>query len=433
MSGEKLKELGLKRWLIDQCIAMGITDPTPVQCNCIPKILEGKNCIGISQTGTGKTLAFALPMLQKLGEDAYGIFGLVLTPTRELAIQIAEQFQVIGQPMNIQVTTIIGGMNQVTQGGEISNQPHIVVATPGRLADMMDSSYDTFFKRIAFLVMDEADRLLGGQFTDQLDTILKALPKKRQNLIFSATLTKNLEVLQQIATTEPFIWSAEPEVSTVKELNQKYVLVPHAIVRNAHLVQVVDDFQTKHPESSMIIFTKNCAVCQTMSVALKSLGFENVSLNSRLKQKERLAAISQFKSNRTKVLVATDVASRGLDIPMVDLVINFSVPPVPTDYIHRVGRTARAGRGGLAITLLTPRDVPAIQAIEKEINCKLSEYPISEKKVLAITLQVEVAFREAAISLEDDDANEKKQIYQKKQSVLDGHSSKSHKKRKHNK
>lgn len=417
---EGFEELKLKKWLVKQCTEMGITKPTPVQSHCIPQILAGKNCLAVSKTGTGKTLAFALPLLHILSTDPYGIFALVLTPTRELAFQISEQIQVIGKPMHIKVCLIVGGMNQVTQGGEINNRPHIVVATPGRLADMMESSYDVFFKHIKFLVVDEADRMLSGLFTEQLEVILKALPKKRQCLFFSATMTEMLEICIKSAENPPFTWKDETEVPTVMELNQQYILVRNPVVRSGNLVQLINNFKSMKPDSSMIIFTKNCNDCQIVSQALEKLGFVNVALNSSLKQRERIANITKFKSNRVKILVATDIASRGLDIPMVDLIINYSVPPVPTDYIHRVGRTARAGRGGLALTLMTPKEVKRLLNIEKKINYQLTEYKISEKKVLEIALQVEVAFREAAVNLEFDESGEKKEINKRKQMILSG-------------
>ncbi|GFQ65406.1 probable ATP-dependent RNA helicase DDX49 [Trichonephila clavata] len=420
MSDEGFEELKLKKWLVKQCTEMGITKPTPVQRHCIPQILAGKNCLAVSKTGTGKTLAFALPLLHILSTDPYGIFALILTPTRELAVQICDQIKIIGKPMHVKVCLIIGGRNQVTQGAEINDRPHIVIATPGRLADIMESSYDTFFRKIQFLVVDEADRMLSGSFTEQLEVILKVLPKKRQCLFFSATMTEMLETCIKSAENPPFVWKAEAEVPTVMELKQQYVLVRNPVVRSGNLVQLINDYQTKNPDSSMIIFTKNCDTCQTVSEALKKLGFKNVALNSRLKQQERTASITRFKSNHVRVLVATDIASRGLDIPMVDLIVNYSVPPHPTDYIHRVGRTARAGRGGLALTLMTPKEVKRLLNIENEINYQLTEYKISEKKVLEIALQVEVAFREAAINLEYDESTEKKEINKRKRMILSG-------------
>ncbi|GIY68879.1 probable ATP-dependent RNA helicase DDX49 [Caerostris extrusa] len=393
---EGFKDLKLEPWLVEQCTAMGITKPTPVQRHCIPQILQGKNCLAISQTGTGKTLAFALPMLHCLSMDLLSLFGLILTPTRELAIQIYEQIKIIGKPIDAEICLIIGGKDQVHQGGQISQKPHIFVATPGRLADVMQSGYDSYFKRIKFLVLDEADSLLSGSFTDQLEVIVNTIPKKRQTLFFSATMTEMLENGAKNTKNPTFVWKAENQ-STVSELKQQYVLVR----------QFCDYLH------------ENCDCCQVVSQALKKLGFENVALNSHMKQRERATALTIFRSNRTKILVATDMASRGLDIPMVDLVINYSVPPDPNNYVHRVGRTARAGRGGLALTLMTPSEINRLMRIEEKIKLKLTEYEV-QKEVLKIALQVDVAFREAAVNLEYDEYEEKKKIYQRKRSILTG-------------
>uniref|UniRef100_A0AAZ3PMV1 RNA helicase n=1 Tax=Oncorhynchus tshawytscha TaxID=74940 RepID=A0AAZ3PMV1_ONCTS len=351
--------LGLSDWLIQQCKQMGISKPTQVQENCMPPILEGRDCMGCAKTGSGKTAAFVLPVLQKLSEDPYGIFCLVLTPTRELAYQIAEQFRVLGKPMGLRDCIIVGGMDMITQALELSKKPHVVVATPGRLADHIRSS-DTFsIKKIQFLILDEADRLLEQgctDFTKDLEVILAAVPVKRQTLLFSATLTDTLQELKGIAMNKPFFW--ESKVRTVEELDQRYILTPEK-VKDAYLVHLIQKFQDEHDDWSIMIFTNTC--------------------------------------NVFKILIATDVASRGLDIPTVQVVINHNTPGLPKIYIHRVGRTARAGRHGVSITLVTQYDIHLVHSIEGQIQAKLKEYPVEEKEVLKILTQVNVARRECEI------------------------------------
>lgn len=251
------KSLKLNTWIIEKLTSLGIKKPSLIQENCIPAILEGKDCIGCAKTGSGKTLAFALPILQKLFEDPYGIFALVLTPTRELAFQISEQFKVIGKTVGLKDCVIVGGMDMVTQGKILSESPHIVVSTPGRLADHLESCNTFTLQRIRFLVLDEADRLLEGHFNDQLKTIFGALPKRRQTLLFSATITKTLEELRGVAMTDPFFYSAPAEVATVEQLDQRYVLTP-AHVRDAYLVHVIQRFLDSTPKGSVIIFTSTC-------------------------------------------------------------------------------------------------------------------------------------------------------------------------------
>ncbi|KAJ1526016.1 hypothetical protein ONE63_009190 [Megalurothrips usitatus] len=420
--GEKNKsftDLGLSPWLVRQCDLMGMKSPTPIQQNCIPPILKGEDCIGCAQTGSGKTFAFALPILTKLSEDPYGIYALVLTPTRELAFQIGDQFAVMGKTLNLRMTVVVGGMDMVIQGQELSRKPHVVVATPGRLADHLESC-DTFsLKKIKFLVLDEADRLLDGRFDEQLQTIFQALPTKRQTLLFSATLSDSLDRVKAIADNKVFIWSAPVEVATVENLTQSYVLCP-PLVRDGYLVETVRTFRSQDESGLIMIFTDTCKNCQLLSMTLNEVGFENVALHAMEKQRERLASLAKFKSNVVKILIATDVASRGLDIPAVQLVINHILPNVPKDYIHRVGRTARAGRGGLAVSIVTPHDIKLLHAIEEAINTKLTEYNVDDKEVAKIITQVSVTKREAEIKLDETDFYEKKAINKRKKLILEG-------------
>ncbi|KZC12616.1 PREDICTED: probable ATP-dependent RNA helicase DDX49 [Dufourea novaeangliae] len=413
--------LNLSPWIVNQCNSMGLKTPTLIQQNCIPRILAGDDCIGCAKTGSGKTLAFALPVIQKLSEDPYGIFALILTPTRELAFQIADQFSAIGKSINLKKCVIVGGMDMVVQGLELSKHPHIVVATPGRLADHLESC-DTFsLARIKFLVLDEADRLLGGHFDDQLKTIFNALPKQKQILLFSATMTDTLDKVKHIASGKVFMWESNDEsgVATVKELDQRYVLCPND-VRDSFLIEVVRTFRSTNKDGSIMIFTDTCKNCQLLSMTLNDIGFQNVALHAMVKQRDRLTALSQFKSNHTKILIATDVASRGLDIPTVQLVINHIVPNVPKEYIHRVGRTARAGKDGMAVTLITPHDIKLLHAIEDTIGTKLTEYKVNDKEIVTIFTQVSVAKREAEMKLDETDFYEKRMINKRKKLILEG-------------
>ncbi|GBM25424.1 putative ATP-dependent RNA helicase DDX49 [Araneus ventricosus] len=197
-------------------------------------------------------------------------FALILTPTRELAQQIFDQIKVIGKPAQVQVCLIIGGLNQVEQGAQIARGPHIIVATPGRLSDMMQSGYDTDFKRIQMLIIDEADRMLSGSFTDDLEVIMEAVPEKRQTLLFSATYTPALESAIKCGKEQPFVWKQEDD-SAVSGLQQKYVLIPNRVLRSAFLVKIINDFQSKNQDKLMIIFTKNCEVCQIDPMLWKKL------------------------------------------------------------------------------------------------------------------------------------------------------------------
>ncbi|XP_071434290.1 probable ATP-dependent RNA helicase DDX49 isoform X1 [Pithys albifrons albifrons] len=416
------RALGLAPWLAEQARQVGLVRPTPVQAACIPAVLQGRDCMGCAQTGSGKTAAFVLPVLQVLAEDPYGIFCLVLTPTRELASQIAEQFRVLGKPLGLRDCVVVGGLDMVAQALELARKPHVVVATPGRLADHLRSSTTFSLKKIRFLVLDEADRLLEqgcADFSADLELILEEVPAKRQTLLFSATLTATLSQLRGLAANRPFFWEAETEVRTVAELDQRYVLVPE-VVKDAHLVHLVQTFQDQHEDWAIIIFTKTCKDCQVLNMMLRRFNFPSVALHSMMKQRQRFAALAKFKSSIFKILIATDVAARGLDIPTVQVVINHNTPGLPKIYIHRVGRTARAGRKGIAITLVTQYDIHLVHAIEEEINLKLQEFPVEEQNVLNILTQVNVTRRECEIELEGMDFDEKKEINKRKQLILEG-------------
>ncbi|XP_054263607.1 probable ATP-dependent RNA helicase DDX49 isoform X2 [Macrosteles quadrilineatus] len=310
-------------------------------------------------------------------------------------------------------------MDMVTQGQMLAKRPHVVIATPGRMADHIESC-DTFsLARIKFLVLDEADRLLNGAFDEQLQTIFSCLPKQRQTLLFSATMTEALDTVKQVATNQVLLWEAESEVATVDQLEQWYVLCPVA-VKDGYLVETIRKFSSSHSNPSIIVFTETCKNCQLLSITLNEVGFENVPLHGMISQKERLASLARFKSNTVKILIATDVASRGLDIPAVELVINHDMPSSPTTYIHRVGRTARAGRSGTAISLVTPHDLRLLQAVEQAINTKLQEYTISGKEVAKIFTQVSVTKREAEIKLDHNDFEERKKVNKRKKLILEG-------------
>nr|XP_031362967.1 probable ATP-dependent RNA helicase DDX49 [Lonchura striata domestica] len=383
------RALGLAPWLAEQARQLGLLRPTPVQAACIPAVLQGRDCLGCAQTGSGKTAAFVLPVLQLLSEDPYGIFCLVLTPTRELAYQIAEQFRVLGKPLGLKDCVVVGGL--------VSPCPPCQV-------------------------LDEADRLLeqgSADFSADLELILGAVPARRQTLLFSATLTATLGQLRALAANSPFFWEATAPVRTVEGLEQRYLLVPEAL-KDAYLVHLVQSFQDQHEDWAIIIFTKTCKDCQVLNMMLRKFSFPSVALHSMMKQKQRFAALAKFKSSIFKILIATDVAARGLDIPAVQVVINHNTPGLPRIYIHRVGRTARAGRKGLALTLVTQYDIHLVHAIEEEIKLQLQEFPVQEQEVLQILTQVSVTRRECEIELEGADFDEKKEINKRKQLILEG-------------
>ena len=408
--------LKLDEWLVRACSNLGIHSPTAVQSNCIPPILCGRDCIGCAQTGSGKTAAFALPVLQTLAKDPYGIFAVVLTPTRELAIQIADQFKVFGAHISIRVAVVVGGMDMVQQSISLANKPHILIGTPGRVADHVKST-DLSLKKVQILVMDEADRLLDPSFHPDLETVFSSMPAKRQTLIFSATLTDTLKELKAITNNNCFFWSEVTETATVSTLDQRYVFIP-AKVRDTYFVHLVELFYAIE-NKSVLVFTSTCRSCQVLTELLRKMDYPCVCLHSFMGQSERIAALAKFKSSLIKVLICTDVGSRGLDIPRVGVVLNYNVPSCPKDYVHRVGRTARAGLCGRAVTLVSQFDVKRLQGIEALTGSKMEELETVEGIVLKRLQTVSMARREVEVRLTESEFGERQKINRAKRRILE--------------
>ncbi|CAN0841469.1 DEAD-box ATP-dependent RNA helicase 36, partial [Linum grandiflorum] len=400
-------DLGLSDWAIQTCKELGMKRPTPVQSHCIPKILAGRDVLGLAQTGSGKTAAFALPILHRLAEDPYGVAALVITPTRELAFQLAEQFRALGSSLQLRCTVVVGGMDMLTQSQLLMGRPHVVIATPGRIKVLMEDDPDiaAVFSKAKFLVLDEADRLLDAGFETELRTVFRCLPKNRQTLLFSATMTSDLETLLEVSANKAYFYEAYEGFKTVDTLKQQYVFIPKN-VKEVYLSYILSRMEEMGIRSAMI-FVSTCRSCQLLSSLLEVLGQKAAALHSYNSQSLRLSALHEFKAEKVPVLIATDVASRGLDIQTVDLVINFDLPRYPRDYVHRVGRTARAGRGGLAISFVTENDVHLVHKIEDVVGKKLEEFQCKEKEVLTEITKVYKAKRVATMKMMDDGIDEK--------------------------
>ncbi|GER52777.1 dead box ATP-dependent RNA helicase, partial [Striga asiatica] len=421
--------LGLSEWAINTCKELGMKRPTPVQHHCIPKILSGQDVMGLAQTGSGKTAAFALPILHRLAENPFGVFALVVTPTRELAYQLAEQFRALGSGLGLRVAVIVGGMDMINQAQGLMQRPHVVIATPGRIKVLIEQNPDipAVFSNtkllqvqlsksctvmaderilLQFLVLDEADRVLGVNFEEELRVIFQCLPKNRQTLLFSATMTSNLQTLLELSANKAYFYAAYEGFKTVESLKQQYVFIPKN-VKDVYLLHILNKMEEMSVRSA-IIFVSTCRGCELLSLLLEQLDLEVAALHSHKSQSLRLSALHKFKSGQVPILLATDVANRGLDIPTVDLVINYDIPRYPEDYVHRVGRTARAGRGGLALSFVTQNDVELVHEIEAVIGKQLDKFDCKEKEVLEDNItRVYKARRVATMKMMDDGFEDK--------------------------
>ncbi|KAI0692400.1 P-loop containing nucleoside triphosphate hydrolase protein [Cytidiella melzeri] len=399
-SRPSFKSFGLIDPLVEALEQMKFTQPTEIQAQALPHALQGRDIIGVASTGSGKTAAFALPILQKLWDEPKGLFACVMAPTRELAFQIGEQFEALGSAMGVRCCVITGGTPELQQSIALAKKPHIVIATPGRLNWHLENTKGFSLRNLQFLVLDEADRLLDLDFGAVLDKILKMLPTERTTYLFSATMTTKVAKLQRASLTNPVRVEVSTKYSTVDTLLQYYLFIP-LNQKDVHLVHLANTLA----QNSIIVFTRTVHDAQRLSIILRNLGFPAVPLHGQLSQSHRLGALAKFKSGGRSVLVATDVASRGLDIPSVDVVINFDIPTHSKDYIHRVGRTARAGRSGKSITLVSQYDVELIQRIESVIGKKMDLWPTDKEEVALLRERVDEAGRLAANELKDQAKN----------------------------
>ncbi|EJD53283.1 DEAD-domain-containing protein [Auricularia subglabra TFB-10046 SS5] len=390
------KELGLIEPLLEALDKLSFARPTEIQAAALPHALAGHDIIGVAETGSGKTAAFALPILQKLWEDPRPLFACCIAPTRELAFQIAQSFEALGGSLGVRVAVIIGGVKEIEQQIALSKRPHIIVAAPGRLNWHLENTKGFSLRTLKYLVLDEADRLLDLDFGKDIDKLLKVLPKERHTYLFSATMTDKVEKLQRASLSNPKRVAVSSKYSTVSTLLQYYLLVPLP-QKEVNLIYLCNSLA----EKSIIIFTRTQHDAQRVSIILRTLGFSAVPLHGALSQSARLGALAKFKAGGRKILVATDVASRGLDIPHVDIVINYDVPTNSKDYIHRVGRTARAGRAGKSVTFVTQYDVEVFKRTEAVIGKEMDAWPVEKAEVEVLRQRVEEAARLAAKELRD--------------------------------
>jgi ATP-dependent RNA helicase RhlE len=340
--------------------------PTPIQEKAIPMAIQGKDIIGIAQTGTGKTHSFAIPMVQLLAQKK-GV-GLVLAPTRELAIQIDEAFQEIARPFGMSTACLIGGAPMQPQILALRRNPRVVIATPGRLIDHM-GQWNFLPDEVVMLVLDEADRMLDMGFAPQIDKILRFLPQARQTMLFSATIPKEIMEIAAKHMKLPISVEIAPSGTTAELVTQELF-----IVKKEAKPRLLGKLLKKY-QGAVLLFSRTKYNARKIVRSIKDMGFSAAEMHSNRSLSQRREALDGFKSGRYKVLVATDIASRGIDVTGIELVINYDLPEDAENYVHRIGRTARAGQRGHAISFATPDQSRDVRDIEKLIRSTL---PVSK-------------------------------------------------------
>ncbi|XP_064613937.1 probable ATP-dependent RNA helicase DDX47 isoform X2 [Liolophura sinensis] len=397
-------QLGVIDVLCEACQQLKWKTPSKIQQEAIPVALAGNDVIGLAETGSGKTGAFALPILQALLASPQRLFALILTPTRELAFQISEQFEALGTTIGVKCAVVVGGIDMMTQSLMLAKKPHVIIATPGRLVDHLENTKGFSLRSLKYLVMDEADRILNMDFEQEVDKILKVIPRERKTYLYSATMTKKVAKLQRASLQNPVKVEVSTKYQTVEKLQQHYIFIPVKF-KDVYLVYILNELAG----NSFMIFCSTCVNTMRVALMLRNLGLTAVPLHGQMSQAKRLGALNKFKSKNRSILIATDVASRGLDIPHVDVVINFDIPSHSKDYIHRVGRTARAGRAGKAITFVTQYDVELYQRIEHLIGKQLPLYNTEEQEVMLLMERVTEAQRYAKMEMSELSNRKKRQ------------------------
>jgi ATP-dependent RNA helicase RhlE len=366
------KELDLLEPILNALEKKGYSNPTPIQQQAIPIILSGTDIMGCAQTGTGKTAAFAIPILQNLvktqkNEGRRKIRCLILTPTRELAIQIEENIKDYGSNLNLRHAVIFGGVSQLNQINRLKNGIDILVATPGRLLDLQQQGYIDL-RSLEVFVLDEADRMLDMGFIHDVKKVLKLIPAKRQTLFFSATMPKEIKSLASTMLTNPKQVVVTPVSSTAEKIEQELYHVVTAKKKDL-LLHIL----TEKTVNFVLIFTRTKHGADRVVKILSRANIKAAAIHGNKSQNARQNALNNFKNRTIQVLVATDIAARGIDIDELELVINYDIPNIPETYVHRIGRTGRAGANGKALSFCDVEEQPYIKSIEKLIGLRIKE------------------------------------------------------------
>ena len=372
--------LGISRAFLSALQDIGYQQPTPIQSKSIAHLLDGHDLMGVAQTGTGKTAAFGLPLLQRLDEANEPARprqpkSLILAPTRELALQIHTELEKFAKNTSLRSTVIFGGVGQNPQVRQLQKGVDVLVATPGRLLDLVGQGY-VDLSMICVLVLDEADRLLDMGFIRDVKRIVQQTPKSRQSLLFSATMSKEVSQLARNMLRDPIRVDVSPKQPTVKKIDQRVIMV-----ETPDKLEVLQTLLHDKSLSRAIVFTRTKHGANKVAKKLCAAGISADAIHGNKSQSARQRALADFKKGRTWVLVATDIAARGLDIEGVSHVINFELPHEPEGYVHRIGRTGRAGASGVAWSLVDPSEVSRLRAVEKLIRLTLAHFDTALTKL----------------------------------------------------
>lgn len=368
-SGPSFYGLGIAPKILDILANNKFTTPTPIQQRTIPSALDGKDLVGIAQTGTGKTLAFAIPLLQRLAQMNNGSSGLVLVPTRELALQVEETVKMIGGPLGVKTAVVIGGASMYLQAQQLRRNPHIIIGTPGRIIDHL-AQKTINLGPVRIVVLDEADRMLDIGFAPQLNKILPLLNQNRQTLLFSATMPDQIVKIANQYMKLPLRVEVAPAGTAAEKVVQEIFFVQKP-AKTQLLASLLAQYR-----GTVLVFVRTKYGAHRLKRDLEALAVPAAEIHGDRSLPQRKEALAGFKTGKYRVLVATDIAARGIDVTGIELVINYDLPTNPEDYVHRIGRTGRAGMAGRAITLATPDQRGEVRIIERLMRIVLPVLPV---------------------------------------------------------
>ena len=395
---DSFDDMKLEKWIKKVIAYLSYKNPTIVQKYIIPEILNDKSVIAISKTGTGKTASFCLPILSELSKDPYGLYSIILEPTRELVIQVEEKLKLFSTGFNLRMCSIIGGEDYTTQLKELDKIPHIIIATPGRLVTFLENNYIKLVQNLKYFVLDEFDQLLNDTIRPDIEKIIKFLPEDRKTLFFSATIVQTKNELKKYLgkndTGELYYYNNNEDINDEKEIKDdeeqknnnnsipmkiknkinedvdlKYILVPQKL-KEHYLLYLL---RNKYKETNCLIFVNHVKQCDFLYNLCKLFELKVSHLHSKMTQRNRREDLQKFKGSISKFLISTDLASRGLDIKQCDLVINFDMPHTSQTFIHRAGRTGRIGNKGLCISFVSQHDIELLNGIESDLDADFKE------------------------------------------------------------
>jgi len=397
---DSFDDMKLEKWIKKVIAYLSYKNPTIVQKYIIPQILNDKSVIAVSKTGTGKTASFCLPILSELSKDPYGLYSIILEPTRELVIQVEEKLKLFSTGFNLRMCSIIGGEDYTTQLKELDKIPHIIIATPGRLVTFLENNYIKLVQNLKYFVMDEFDQLLNDTIKPDIEKIIKFLPEDRKTLFFSATIVQTINELKKYLgkndTGELYYYNNNEDINDEKEIKEikddeqkdnnnsipmkiknkinedvdlKYILVPQKL-KEHYLLYLL---RNKYKETNCLIFVNHVKQCDFLYNLCKLFELKVSHLHSKMTQRNRREDLQKFKGSISRFLISTDLASRGLDIKQCDLVINFDMPHTSQTFIHRAGRTGRIGNKGLCISFVSQHDIELLNGIESELDADFKE------------------------------------------------------------